>query len=527
MKSSSSSSSVGAATKSPSSRRPRKAVPFWGRLETRVIGALVLLGVLCVGASAYLVQLAVAYFDERVGASLGQAERISAKVEPLHHELIEAHIGAFEARGTALAFEVALQDLSSNTATEEERLAELLEREADVVQIALERPDGRSSLVDREHIFPNERFDWFDVTAPLYDADKRVSGHIKVVFRIDPKIDNRYQALGELKREVGREQATRIDIEDAVVGVVGWASVAVLLVSVCAGFMLARTTTRKASALSSVMARVALGDLAVRSERLGDDELGQLAQSFNEMLDELQRAQTRVAYLQRIGAWQEMARRIAHEIKNPLTPIALAVQQLRNKDPGLSPEFSSMLRTSCEIVEDEVEALRRMVSSFSQFAKVPEVRRESVAIARVLEEFERAYGHLTEEANDVLRVESCEDVEVAIDGDRQLLKQALVNLVENAVLSAREAGRSPVVVEVRATADTHWVEIVVDDNGPGISQARLERVFEPYETSREQGTGLGLAIVKKIILDHDGEISAGSSPLGGARFSLRLPRLHS
>ncbi len=252
--------------------------------------------------------------------------------------------------------------------------------------------------------------------------------------------------------------------------------------------------------------------------------LATLARAFNRMLDELAQAQQRVAYLQRIGAWQGMARRIAHEIKNPLTPIQLAVQQLRDKDPGLDERFSAMLRTSVEIVEDEVEGLRRMVSTFSQFAKVPEVRTKPEPLSRVLREFERAYGHLGDDGGGELEVEVPEP-DTTIAADRQLLKQALVNLVENAVLSAREAGRSVVQVQVGVEHESDGIVVTVDDNGPGITEDRRERVFEPYETSRKSGTGLGLAIVKKIVLDHDGEIWIDDSPLGGARFAIRLPRV--
>ncbi|MCA8930565.1 MAG: HAMP domain-containing protein, partial [Alphaproteobacteria bacterium] len=195
------------------------------------------------------------------------------------------------------------------------------------------------------------------------------------------------------------------DVEAAVIEVVLLAGVLVLLVAIAAGVLVARATTRKATALSRVMARVAEGDLGVRAQARGRDELATLARAFNLMLDELAHAQQRVAYLQRIGAWQGMARRIAHEIKNPLTPIQLAVQQLRDKDPGLDERFSSLLADSAEIVEDEVESLRRMVTSFSQFAKVPEVRLRPEPLARVLEEFERAYGHLGEEGGGELTVE--------------------------------------------------------------------------------------------------------------------------
>ncbi|MCA9712151.1 MAG: HAMP domain-containing histidine kinase, partial [Myxococcales bacterium] len=174
------------------------------------------------------------------------------------------------------------------------------------------------------------------------------------------------------------------------------------------------------------------------------------------------------------------------------------------------------------IVEDEVEGLRRMVTTFSQFAKVPEVRTRPEPLARVLGEFERAYGHLGDDGGGQLEVQ-VPSAPLTVAVDRQLLKQALVNLVENAVLSAREAGADPVRVRVGVTVDGRASVVVrVDDNGPGIDPERRERVFEPYETSRKSGTGLGLAIVKKIVLDHGGEIWIEDSTLGGACFALRL-----
>ena len=143
---------------------------------------------------------------------------------------------------------------------------------------------------------------------------------------------------------------------------------------------------------------------------------------------------------------------------------------------------------------------------------------EAVALARVLAEFERAYTHVDAE----LEVEIDDEVP-DVRGDRQLLKQVLVNLVENAALSARDAGVDEPRVRVSACADAGTGCLIIEDNGPGISLERRELVFEPYETTRAQGTGLGLAIVKKIILDHGGQIEVGDSEtLGGARFEVRL-----
>jgi two-component system nitrogen regulation sensor histidine kinase NtrY len=164
-----------------------------------------------------------------------------------------------------------------------------------------------------------------------------------------------------------------------------------------------------------------------------------------------------------------------------------------------------------------------MVTSFSRFAKVPEAQLEPTVLARILSEFERAYGHLTERQSDVLEVRPV-DPALVILGDRQLLKQCLVNLVENAVLSQRKRG--PVHVRVSARPSDlipGFVELRVDDNGPGIEPARRERVFEPYESTRKEGTGLGLAIVKKVVLDHNGEVRVEDSELGGAAVVIRLP----
>jgi nitrogen fixation/metabolism regulation signal transduction histidine kinase len=495
-------------------------IPWWGRLEARVIAALFVLGLLCVGASAYLVQLTVGYFDLRLQRALGRAQEAASIVQPFHEDLVDAHIRGYRARTRAMALELALVEAQGRR-VDADLLRELIARDHDVMGLVLERADGQPLEESRPGAEQGDE-EWFDATAELGRPGASTPARLRAVFRVDPEIDARYQAVGQRKREIERERAALGDVERAVLEVIGLASALVLAFATIFGVLLARATTRKVGALSRVMARVGRGDLSARSDVGGSDELGRLAAAFNHMLDELALAQERVAYLQRIGAWQEMARRIAHEIKNPLTPIRLAVEQLREKDPGLSPEFTRLLRTSVEIVEDEIEGLRRLVTSFSQFAKVPEVRREPVALPRLFAEFERAYGHLTDREQDALRVAPAPDVEIS--ADRQLLKQVLVNLVENAVLSAREVGRDPVVVEVSAEAGRDAVEIRVDDNGPGVDFERREAVFEPYETTRETGTGLGLAIAKKVVLDHDGEVAVEDSPLGGARFVIRLPR---
>ncbi len=519
---------TGGATTGGAQTRRRSPIPWWGRLELRVVAALVLLGTLCVGSSAYLVGLAVSYFDGRWAGALDQAVLATDEIGTLHDQLVAAKISEYEARTRASALELALVDAVRSTAgaavpDDGARLRAALAREPDLVGLAWVRPSGLQAEASRAEAFPEDRFEWYEAVIDLALPDGRSAGQLRAVYVIDPAIDDRFQEVGARRRELARQQRDKSEIQAAVTRVFGIASAAVLALALSVGVWVARTTTRKVSQLSSVMARVAQGDLRARAGLRGRDEIAQLAAAFNRMLDDLAHAQNRLAYLQRIGAWQEMARRIAHEIKNPLTPIQLAVQQLREKDPGLSPEFSRMLRSAVEIVEDEVEGLRRMVTSFSQFAKVPEVRAARTELHRVLEEFERAYGHLTEREDDILVIGAV-DPGLVVVADRQLLKQVLVNLVENAVLSAREAARGPVRVEVGVAVVEPWIEICVDDNGPGVPVDQRDRVFEPYHTTRAEGTGLGLAIVKKIVLDHGGEMRVETSPLGGARFVVSLPR---
>jgi two-component system, NtrC family, nitrogen regulation sensor histidine kinase NtrY len=520
-------------------RELRERPPWWGRLEARITISLVAIGILCVGASSYLVALTVAYYDGVSAQQVELQDETLRLAEPYYEALAHAQRDAFVARTELLPHQ--LDEL------DEAALEPFLEQwmrarsNVDVVEVVIERPGSEPLIVvPAKAGQPDVRQAWIHVPieSPL---DGEAGGVVRVTWAVDPAVQQRHERLGELARDLGAVEVQgargegfmveRNEVRRALIAALGVASSLVLFVAILAGILIARRTTRKLSDLSAVMRRVASGDLSVRAPRLGRDELGQLAGAFNTMLDELEHTRRRIAYLQRVGAWQEMARRIAHEIKNPLTPIQLAAQQLREKDPGTDLVFSKLLRESVEIVEDEVEALRRMVTSFSQFAKVPEVELEPVPLARILSEFERAYAHVDGELEVVLG----EDVQVL--GDRQLLKQVLVNLVENAALSAREAGLTPKirVWGGRASSSSRPVEpslgrgeadmanLVVEDNGPGVALARRELVFEPYETTREHGTGLGLAIVKKIVLDHGGEVSVGVSELlGGARFEVRL-----
>jgi nitrogen fixation/metabolism regulation signal transduction histidine kinase len=321
-----------------------------------------------------------------------------------------------------------------------------------------------------------------------------------------------------------------------------------LLLTVPLGIFLARGVTRRINRLGAAINLVAQGDLTVRVPVTGSDELTDLARTFNRMIAEMANSRARIEFLQRIGAWQDMAQRLAHEIKNPLTPIQLAVQEVHKKYGGDDPRYRALLDTTLEIVEEEVGTLRRLVGNFSNFARLPHAELKEANLSDFLEDCKNQLGHLEDpslgegsadnEPIPALNVDIKWEVpraDIPIAIDRQMLRRVVVNLVRNAVQAIRDARASGAPsgdgddetlghVVVSAHRDGEGARIEVEDDGPGIAASMRGRIFDPYFTTKADGTGLGLAIVKKIVVEHGGEIEADrSTRLGGARFVLHLP----
>jgi nitrogen fixation/metabolism regulation signal transduction histidine kinase len=232
-----------------------------------------------------------------------------------------------------------------------------------------------------------------------------------------------------------------------------------------------------------------------------------------------------------------MARRLAHEIKNPLTPIQLAVQELHGSYKGEDQKFQRTLSEVKSIVEEEVTTLRRLVKEFGEFARLPEPAIEDADLRTftkgALKGVEPA-ALASEGGAPVAAGLPLPELRLEIDGtvplpvriDGQMMRRCLDNLVRNAVqacvgsrASSGPGGR--VVVAARRDGDHALLE--VRDDGPGVPRDLRERVFDPYYTTRADGTGLGLAIVKKVVLEHGGTIACSESPEGGAAFRIRLP----
>ena len=292
------------------------------------------------------------------------------------------------------------------------------------------------------------------------------------------------------------------------------------LVAGLLGVLAARLLTRRVAKLVTTAREVSAGRVEARVVLPGRDEMAELGEAFNTMLDDLDATRRQVEYLQRIGAWQDVARRLAHEIKNPLTPIQLAVQQCVSQYAGDDPKYKKLLGETGEIVHEEIEGLRRLVDTFRTLGQLPRVDAAPLALGEVIEELERdpAFANRLE-----LKPPP---TPARVRADKLLLKRVLTNLVENALHAGAESGvRDKSIAIAWGTTGRGTVAITVDDHGKGVAASDRERIFEPYVTTKATGTGLGLAIAKKIALEHGGDlrVSPDPAPTGGARFVLTLP----
>jgi nitrogen fixation/metabolism regulation signal transduction histidine kinase len=249
----------------------------------------------------------------------------------------------------------------------------------------------------------------------------------------------------------------------------------------------------------------------------GGSEVRELARAFDAMRADLEQGRLDLARAERTAAWREVARRIAHEIKNPLTPVRLAVHRLRSLEGSLGPEERTRLLESLDAVDHEVESLRRMADAFSRFSRLPEPERRPTEVAPVL----RSVAEMYEGGR--LRLEWSAPAGLAALLDEGQLRQALHNLIQNASDATGGAGPVRVEAEAQEHAGRAGVRLRVTDGGPGFGPEALSRAGEPYFTEKTHGTGLGLAMVRRIVDGHGGRMRLENAGPGGARVELWFP----
>lgn len=296
------------------------------------------------------------------------------------------------------------------------------------------------------------------------------------------------------------------------------------LVAVGAAFvvalLLAWSLGRPIAKLAAETRKVATGEARPLRVR-GSGEIAELARSFDEMLEDLAATRRRLAATSRVAAWREVARRVAHEVKNPLAPIRAAVETLRRLRARGDPEFDMYFDEATRTVLDEVHRISNIVTEFTRFARLPAPQPQEIDLAELARQVVRLHA-----------VGASAKIHVAVErdvpkvrADRDQIVQVLTNLVQNALDAVKSLGEDAGEVRVTLAAEgTSAVAVTVADNGPGVSPDIAARLFEPYATTKKEGTGLGLAIAQRIAIEHNGELSLLPAARGrGAAFKLVLP----
>jgi nitrogen fixation/metabolism regulation signal transduction histidine kinase len=270
---------------------------------------------------------------------------------------------------------------------------------------------------------------------------------------------------------------------------------------------------------------IAAGTRSVHIDTEAGGEAGRLVQAFNRMARELDAAEARLRRAERLAAWRDIARQMAHEIKNPLTPIQMAVELLRKAKARQLEGFDELFDEQSTIVLEEVARLRRLVENFSRFARAPKPMPAPMEVSALLEHVVSMHAHAEAEVTG-----EAENSLSSIRADREQLTQVLVNIVQNAIFAAaqrasRQLNATPAAVHVSARREgADRVVISVEDNGSGIDPSIRDQLFDPYVTTKkgQGGTGLGLAIAWRIVHEHEGALTVESSP-EGTRFDITLP----
>jgi nitrogen fixation/metabolism regulation signal transduction histidine kinase len=295
-----------------------------------------------------------------------------------------------------------------------------------------------------------------------------------------------------------------------------------ILLAILLSSWAAARVTRPVEQLAHAAQEVAEGNWNARVDVMGDDELGQLADSFNRMTTELLGQKERLMQAERVAAWRELARRLAHELKNPLFPLQLTVENLVRARQQTPEQFEEVFRESSRTLLAEIANLKGIVGRFSEFSKMPQPKLQRVQVNEVIRGVVQLFQAQLE-APGRAKI-SCElqlDPHLeTVAADAELLHRAISNLVLNAMDAMLEGG----TLSLRTRNEGSNVVIEVADTGAGLTAEECERIFTPYYTSKAHGTGLGLAIVQSVVSDHGGRIHVKSAPGRGTTFVIELGR---
>lgn len=337
---------------------------------------------------------------------------------------------------------------------------------------------------------------------------------------LPPDFDNQAQALDDTRHLYAQYRQVRSDFSTFTMLIYSFFASPLLLLAILIAFFLAEQIMRPLTDLERAIRSVAAGDFSVRIGSHKNHELNFIASSFNHMITELEITRQTISQSEKLTAWQEVARRLAHEIRNPLTPIKLAAQRLGRRHAGNPRTIDDILPDTVRLITAEVDSMDRMLTEFRDLVRMPAPKIAAACLGDLIKEVIQIYGAafpaITFDANLI-------DAKLIIHLDREQIKQVLSNLIKNSCEAMNRKGLIKLQNDLVRKGNSGYCRIKIQDNGPGIAADKQAQVFNPYFTTKDRGTGLGLAIVERIVYDHQGRIWLESQVGFGAAFYIDLP----
>lgn len=316
---------------------------------------------------------------------------------------------------------------------------------------------------------------------------------------------------------VGSSRAAEVGLERFLRRVEILVAMGGILLALLVAFWTTARITRPVEALAAGARAVAAGDWRTQVDVHSGGEIGALAAAFNQMTRDLLEQRDRLLQAERVAAWRELARRLAHELKNPLFPLQITVENLQRARAAHPEQFDEVFRESTATLLAELGKLRGIVGRFSDFAKMPQPQLETVDLNGLVHDSLKVFEAQMQATGVALRLDLAADLR-AIQADPGQLGRALQNLVLNAIDAMPSGG----TLAIRTAAHEGGVRLEVSDTGQGLTQEECDRLFTPYYTTKTHGTGLGLAIVQSVVSDHGGKIGVRSEPGKGTTFVIDL-----
>ena len=341
------------------------------------------------------------------------------------------------------------------------------------------------------------------------------SGADAEVFHALPLAGSEDSLLGVLL--IGSSRRELVELEASLRSTGIWVAAGGILMGVMLAWWATARITRPERLLARSAGKVAAGEWGTTVEVTSADEIGKLALAFNRMTHELVEQRQRLMQAERVAAWRELARRLAHELKNPLFPLQITVENMQRARESYPQQFDEVFREGTQTLLAELSNLKQIIGRFSDFAKMPAPEMQPVDFNKLVSETMRLFEGQLVQAHVAAKIEL--DPRLAmVPADPEQMTRVLRNLVLNAIDAMPQGG----TLTVRTMSLGGGVRLEVADTGQGLTPEECDRLFTPYYTTKTHGTGLGLAIVQSVVSDHNGHIAVESQPGKGAKFRIDL-----